>query len=54
MGIMAERQFDNPHVEGLAEPASYLKDPQNLDYTPEQCRTVMRDNGLFLVTRRPA
>jgi len=41
-------------VEGLAEPASYIKDLQNFGYTPEQCRTVMRDNGLFLATRRPA
>ncbi|GAA2444037.1 amidohydrolase family protein [Actinomadura vinacea] len=44
---------DYPHVEGLAEPASYIKDLQNFDYTPEQCRTVMRDSGLFLATRRP-
>jgi len=44
---------DYPHVEGLADPASYIKDLQNFDYTPEQCRTVMRDNGLFLATRRP-
>ena len=39
---------DYPHVEGLAEPASYIKDLENFDYTPEQCRTVMRDNGLEL------
>jgi predicted TIM-barrel fold metal-dependent hydrolase len=45
---------DYPHVEGLAEPASYIKDLRNFNYTPEQCRTVMRDNGLFLATRRPA
>jgi predicted TIM-barrel fold metal-dependent hydrolase len=44
---------DYPHVEGLADPASYIKDLQNFDYTPEQCQTVMRDNGLFLATRRP-
>jgi predicted TIM-barrel fold metal-dependent hydrolase len=44
---------DYPHVEGLAEPASYIKDLQNFDYTPEQCRTVMRDNGLELSIRRP-
>ena len=25
---------DFPHVEGLAEPASYLKDLENFDYTP--------------------
>jgi len=45
---------DYPHVEGLPEPASYIKDLQNFDYTPEQCQAVMRDNGLFLATRRPA
>ncbi len=45
---------DYPHVEGLAEPASYIKDLENFDYTPEQCRTVMRDNGLALSVRRPA
>jgi len=44
---------DYPHVEGLAEPASYIKDLQNFDYTLEQCQAVMRDNGLFLATRRP-
>jgi predicted TIM-barrel fold metal-dependent hydrolase len=45
---------DYPHVEGLAEPASYIKDLQNFDYTIEQCQAVMRDNGRFLATRRPA
>jgi predicted TIM-barrel fold metal-dependent hydrolase len=45
---------DYPHVEGLAEPASYVKDLRNFDYTPAQCQAVMRDNGLFLATRRPA
>ena len=45
---------DYPHVEGLAEPASYIKDLQNFGYTPEQCQAVMRDNGLALATRRPA
>ena len=44
---------DYPHVEGLAEPASYIKDLENFDYTPEQCRIVMRDNGLALSSRRP-
>jgi predicted TIM-barrel fold metal-dependent hydrolase len=44
---------DYPHVEGLAEPASYLKDLENFDYTPDQCRTVMRDNGIELSARRP-
>ncbi|OCB27240.1 amidohydrolase family protein [Mycobacterium intracellulare] len=45
---------DYPHVEGLADPASYIKDLQNFDYTADQCRTVMRDNGRALSVRRPA
>ena len=45
---------DFPHVEGLAEPASYIKDLENFDYTPEQCRHVMSDNGVELSIRRPA
>jgi predicted TIM-barrel fold metal-dependent hydrolase len=44
---------DYPHVEGLAEPASYIKDLQNFDYAPEQCETVMRESGRFLSIRRP-
>jgi predicted TIM-barrel fold metal-dependent hydrolase len=44
---------DFPHVEGLADPASYIKDLESFNYTPEQCRTVMRDNGLELSIRRP-
>lgn len=44
---------DYPHVEGLADPSAYIKDLENFGYTPEQCRTVMRDNGLELSTRRP-
>jgi predicted TIM-barrel fold metal-dependent hydrolase len=42
---------DYPHVEGLAEPASYIKDLQNFGYTPEECRAVMRDNGQALASR---
>ena len=45
---------DYPHVEGLADPASYIKDLQNFDYTMEEAEKVMRTNGLFLATRRPA
>ncbi|MFD0689526.1 amidohydrolase family protein [Actinomadura fibrosa] len=45
---------DWPHVEGLADPASYIKDLRNFDYTPEECETVMRANGWALATRRPA
>ena len=44
---------DYPHVEGLADPASYIKELRNYDYTPAQCQAVMRDNGRFLATRRP-
>jgi predicted TIM-barrel fold metal-dependent hydrolase len=45
---------DYPHVEGLAEPASYLKDLQNFDYTMADAEKVMKDNGWALATRRPA
>ena len=45
---------DYPHVEGLTEPAAYVKDLRNFDYTDAQCQQVMRDNGWFLATRRPA
>jgi hypothetical protein len=41
-------------LEGLVEPASYIKDLQNFNDTPEQCQAVMRDNGLFPAARRPA
>ncbi|MCX4091589.1 amidohydrolase family protein [Nocardia sp. alder85J] len=44
---------DYPHVEGLADPSTYIKDLENFDYTAEQCRAVMRDNGLALTVRRP-
>jgi hypothetical protein len=27
---------DFPHVEGLADPASYIKDLENFDYTPHE------------------
>jgi predicted TIM-barrel fold metal-dependent hydrolase len=42
---------DYPHVEGLAEPASYIKDLENFHYTPEECEKVMRANGWELATR---
>jgi predicted TIM-barrel fold metal-dependent hydrolase len=45
---------DFPHVEGLADPASYIKDLENFDFTPQQSRTVMRDNGIELSVRRAA
>jgi predicted TIM-barrel fold metal-dependent hydrolase len=45
---------DYPHVEGLADPASYIKDLRNFDYTAEECEKVMRDNGIGLSQRLPA
>jgi predicted TIM-barrel fold metal-dependent hydrolase len=45
---------DFPHAEGLADPISYVKDLQNFDYSPEECRLVMRENGFGLAKRRPA
>jgi predicted TIM-barrel fold metal-dependent hydrolase len=44
---------DYPHAEGLAEPATYMKDLKNFNYPDEDCRLVMRDNGLALSQRRP-
>jgi predicted TIM-barrel fold metal-dependent hydrolase len=45
---------DYPHAEGLAEPASYIKDLRNFGYSDAECRQVMRDNGVALSRRRPA
>ena len=45
---------DFPHAEGLAEPSSYLKDLRNFNYSDEDCRLVMRDNGIGLSQRQPA
>jgi predicted TIM-barrel fold metal-dependent hydrolase len=42
---------DFPHVEGLVEPASYIKDLQNYGFTAKQCKKIMRDNGYTLATR---
>jgi len=42
---------DYPHVEGLADPASYIKDLENFQFTPGECETVMRANGYQLATR---
>ena len=42
---------DYPHVEGLAEPASYIKDLENFGYTPDQCEKVMFANGVGLSRR---
>jgi predicted TIM-barrel fold metal-dependent hydrolase len=45
---------DYPHAEGLEDPASYIKDLKNFNYDDEECKLVMRDNGLELAIRRPA
>lgn len=45
---------DFPHAEGLADPSTYIKDLKNFDYPDEDCRLVMRDNGIALSKRRPA
>jgi predicted TIM-barrel fold metal-dependent hydrolase len=45
---------DYPHAEGLADPASYIKDLRNFNYPESDCRLIMRDNGLSLSQRRPA
>ncbi|MCH2173826.1 amidohydrolase [Myxococcota bacterium] len=43
---------DFPHGEGLAEPVSFIDDLP--DFSPEEARRVMRENGLGLIQRRPA
>jgi hypothetical protein len=45
---------DYPHAEGLEDPASYIKDLKNFNYDDEECKLVMRDNGLKLAIRQPA
>jgi predicted TIM-barrel fold metal-dependent hydrolase len=45
---------DYPHAEGLAEPASYIKDLRNFGFTDADALAVMRDNGRALAERRPA
>ncbi len=42
---------DYPHAEGLADPSSYIKDLRNFNYSDEDSRKVMRDNG-FALSRR--
>jgi predicted TIM-barrel fold metal-dependent hydrolase len=42
---------DYPHVEGLADPSTYIKDLENFHFTPEQSQKVMRSNGIELATR---
>ena len=45
---------DYPHAEGLEDPASYIKDLKNFDFTDEECKKVMPDNGWALTKRQPA
>jgi len=45
---------DWPHAEGLAEPASFIKDLDNNGFSAADAKRVMRDNGLELSRRRPA
>ena len=44
---------DYPHAEGLAEPATYIKDLRNFNVSDQESRLIMRDNGLGLSVRRP-
>jgi len=43
---------DWPHAEGLAEPASFIKDLENNGFSMDDARLVMRENGLALARRR--
>jgi predicted TIM-barrel fold metal-dependent hydrolase len=45
---------DYPHAEGLAEPATYIKDLKNFAFSDADCRKIMRDNGVALSHRSPA
>lgn len=45
---------DYPHAEGLADPTSYIKDLKNFDFSDEDCKKIMSDNGWALTRRRPA
>ena len=45
---------DFPHAEGLAEPATYIKDLKNFAFSDADCRLIMREGGLALSKRRPA
>jgi len=54
--IGAERMLmgsDFPHAEGLADPSAYIKDLKNFDFSDDDARLVMRDNGIALSQRRP-
>ncbi len=43
---------DWPHAEGLADPVSYIDDLRRYDYTDDEARLVMRENGLSLTRRQ--
>ncbi len=45
---------DWPHAEGLAEPASFIKDLENNGFSTDDARLVMRENGLTLARRQTA
>jgi len=42
---------DYPHAEGLADPLAYIDDLRRYDYTDDDARLVMRENGLALSRR---
>ncbi|HEX4864691.1 MAG TPA: hypothetical protein VFV02_11495, partial [Acidimicrobiales bacterium] len=44
---------DYPHAEGLAEPATYIKDLRNFNFSDHDCRLIMRENGVALSRRQP-
>ena len=44
---------DYPHAEGLADPSAYIKDLRNFNYSDQDCKMIMRDNGIALSIRRP-
>ena len=43
---------DYPHAEGLADPASYVRELEG--FSEAEVRLVMRENALGLAQRRPA
>jgi predicted TIM-barrel fold metal-dependent hydrolase len=43
---------DWPHAEGLSDPRSFADDLRRYDYSEDDIRTIMRDNGPGLVQRR--
>jgi predicted TIM-barrel fold metal-dependent hydrolase len=42
---------DWPHAEGLADPLTYIDDLQRFGMSNEECRLIMRENGLALSRR---